>query len=44
MASVLQQRREAVLFAHFGLSGPAILDVSRAVAHRGDSEPLALDA
>ena len=25
-------RREAVLFAHFGLTGPAILDVSRAVA------------
>jgi predicted Rossmann fold flavoprotein len=28
----LQERREAILFAHFGLSGPAILDVSRAVA------------
>jgi len=26
-----EQRREAVLFAHFGLTGPAILDVSRAV-------------
>ena len=38
----LQERREAVLFAHFGLSGPAILDVSRAVARRGDSEPLTL--
>ncbi|GAC1450660.1 MAG: hypothetical protein NVSMB9_35230 [Isosphaeraceae bacterium] len=25
-------RREAILFAHFGLTGPAILDVSRAVA------------
>ncbi|MFO0907714.1 MAG: aminoacetone oxidase family FAD-binding enzyme [Isosphaeraceae bacterium] len=29
---VLAERREAVLFAHFGLTGPAILDVSRAVA------------
>ena len=38
----LQERREAVLFAHFGLTGPAILDVSRAVARRGDSEPLTL--
>ncbi len=28
----LLQRREAMLFAHFGLTGPAILDVSRAVA------------
>ena len=33
-----RQRREAILFAHFGLSGPAILDVSRAVArHDGPS-------
>jgi predicted Rossmann fold flavoprotein len=30
------ERREALLFAHFGLTGPAILDVSRAVArHEG---------
>lgn len=28
----LVERREAVLFAHFGLTGPAILDISRAVA------------
>ncbi len=35
------ERREAVLFAHFGLTGPAILDVSRAVA-RGEGEPLFL--
>ena len=33
----LLQRREALLFAHFGLTGPAILDVSRAVA-RYDGE------
>ena len=39
----LQERREAVLFAHFGLSGPAILDVSRAVARHDNSEPLALN-
>lgn len=29
---VLAERRESLLFAHFGLTGPAILDVSRAVA------------
>jgi predicted Rossmann fold flavoprotein len=39
---VLQQRREALLFAHFGLSGPSILDISRAAAHRLGSEPLVL--
>jgi predicted Rossmann fold flavoprotein len=39
---LLAQRREAILFAHFGLSGPAILDVSRAAAFHGDSEPLEL--
>jgi predicted Rossmann fold flavoprotein len=40
--AVLQERREAVLFAHFGLTGPAVLDVSRVVGRRGDSEPLVL--
>ena len=36
----LLERREAVLFAHFGLTGPAILDVSRAVArHDGPGRP-----
>jgi predicted Rossmann fold flavoprotein len=39
---ILAQRREAVLFAHFGLSGPAILDVSGAAARCGESEPLIL--
>ncbi len=41
----LLERREAMLFAHFGLTGPAILDVSRAVArHDGaDKLDLALD-
>ncbi|MDR3622010.1 MAG: NAD(P)/FAD-dependent oxidoreductase [Paludisphaera borealis] len=38
----LEQRREAVLFTHFGLSGPAILDVSRAVARYDGSDRLEL--
>ena len=38
----LLERREAVLFAHFGLTGPAILDVSRAVARYDGSQPLEL--
>jgi predicted Rossmann fold flavoprotein len=38
----LQERREAVLFAHFGLSGPAILDVSRAVARHDETGQLRL--
>ena len=38
----LLERREAILFAHFGLSGPAILDVSRAVARHARSETLNL--
>jgi predicted Rossmann fold flavoprotein len=40
--SALQGRREAVLFAHFGLSGPAILDVSRSVARSDAPERLTL--
>src|SRR5207249_9414137 len=28
--SMMLERREAILFAHFGLTGPSILDVSRA--------------
>ena len=39
---LLQQRREALLFTHFGLSGPSILDISRSAAHRVSSEPLVL--
>jgi predicted Rossmann fold flavoprotein len=38
----LQQRREAILFTHFGLSGPAILDVSRAVARHDGPDALEL--
>ena len=38
--SKLLQRREALLFAHFGLTGPAILDVSRASArYQGEGRP-----
>jgi predicted Rossmann fold flavoprotein len=36
------ERREALLFAHFGLTGPAILDVSRAVARHDGPERLDL--
>jgi predicted Rossmann fold flavoprotein len=38
----LLERREALLFAHFGLTGPAILDVSRAVARYDGPERLKL--
>ncbi len=38
----MQDRREAVLFAHFGLTGPAILDVSRCVARADDPARLTL--
>ncbi len=43
--ATLLERREAMLFAHFGLTGPSILDVSRAVArHDGPGRlDLALD-
>ncbi|HZW32542.1 MAG TPA: NAD(P)/FAD-dependent oxidoreductase [Isosphaeraceae bacterium] len=40
--TLLQQRREAILFTHFGLSGPAILDVSRAAARSGETDRLVL--
>jgi predicted Rossmann fold flavoprotein len=38
----IMSRRDAVLFTHRGLSGPAILDVSRAAVGRGQSDALAL--
>jgi predicted Rossmann fold flavoprotein len=38
----LQERREAILFTHFGLSGPAILDISRAVTRHVEPEQLEL--
>ncbi|MEW4567525.1 NAD(P)/FAD-dependent oxidoreductase [Tautonia sp. JC769] len=39
----LADRREAVLFAHFGLTGPAILDVSGPVARFDGPGPLTLE-
>lgn len=36
----LTQRRGSLLFAHFGLSGPVVLDVSRAVARHGNPHAL----
>jgi predicted Rossmann fold flavoprotein len=39
---VLIERRGAVLFAHFGLSGPAILDVSRAITGSANPRELRL--
>ena len=39
----LADRREAVLFAHFGLTGPAILDVSGPVARFDGAGPLTLE-
>jgi predicted Rossmann fold flavoprotein len=39
---LLEKRREAVLFAHFGLTGPAILDISRAAARSNKPELLTL--
>ncbi|MBL8830210.1 MAG: NAD(P)/FAD-dependent oxidoreductase [Planctomycetaceae bacterium] len=39
---VLIERRGAVLFAHFGLTGPAILDVSRAITSSPNPRDLRL--
>jgi predicted Rossmann fold flavoprotein len=41
-ANMLESRREAVLFTHQGLSGPAILDVSRAAARPLEPKNLVL--
>lgn len=35
---VADQRRESLLFAHFGLTGPAILDVSRPLARASSAQ------
>lgn len=40
--SVLAERRGSFLFTHFGLSGPVVLDVSRAVSAHPCPETLAL--
>lgn len=39
---VLIERRGSLLFTHFGLSGPVVLDVSRAVTGQSDPARLAL--
>jgi predicted Rossmann fold flavoprotein len=39
---VLIERRGSLLFTHFGLSGPAVLDVSRAITSAADPRKLAL--
>ncbi len=42
-ANVLAQRRGSLLFAHFGLSGPVILDVSRVVSGHAHPESLTVE-
>jgi predicted Rossmann fold flavoprotein len=42
-AKALASRRGSLLFAHFGLSGPVALDVSRAVSGHGKPRELALE-
>src|SRR5262249_21362346 len=39
----LARQRGALLFAHFGLSGPAVLDVSRVISRHAHPETLALE-
>src|SRR5262249_43432336 len=41
--AVLASRRGSLLFAHFGLSGPVVLDVSRAVSGRENLEAITLE-
>jgi predicted Rossmann fold flavoprotein len=41
-STILAARREGVVLAHFGLSGPAILDVSRSVARHDEPNRLTL--
>ncbi len=41
--AVLARRRGSLLFAHFGLSGPVVLDVSRAVSGHARPEGLRLE-
>jgi predicted Rossmann fold flavoprotein len=42
-STVLAVRRGSLLFAHFGLSGPVILDVSRAISGHSQPTTLALE-
>ena len=41
-ARCLAERRGAILFTHFGISGPAVLDVSRAISSHDQPQTLAL--
>jgi predicted Rossmann fold flavoprotein len=41
--TVLDRRRGSLLFAHFGLSGPVVLDLSRAVSGHARPESLRLE-
>lgn len=41
-AAALAKQRGSLLFAHFGVTGPAVLDVSRAVSAAADPRTLAL--
>jgi predicted Rossmann fold flavoprotein len=41
--AILASRRGSLLFAHFGLSGPVILDLSRVVSRRARPEGLELE-
>jgi predicted Rossmann fold flavoprotein len=41
--ATLAERRGSLLFAHFGLSGPVILDVSRAVSGHAEPQSLVLE-
>ena len=43
-ADVLIERRGSLLFTHFGLSGPVVLDVSRAVTAAADPRSLVVSA
>src|SRR4029078_4513762 len=43
-SGTLIERRGSLLFTHFGLSGPAVLDVSRAVTGARDARSLVVRA
>jgi predicted Rossmann fold flavoprotein len=42
-SSCLAQRRGAILFTHFGVSGPAALDISRVVSGHSEPDTLVLE-
>jgi predicted Rossmann fold flavoprotein len=41
--NILAQRRGALLFAHFGVSGPVILDISRVVSGHAEPQTLGIE-